>query len=172
LAIAAIGLIVSGGARGAPGSAPTTTFAAIPHDSATQRLVVDVAGAVRRPGVYELSVGSRVAQALRRAGGISDDADVGTLNRAAELVDGQHIVVPTRGAHASPSSLQATSASISINAADATQLDALPGIGPVTAARIVEDRAANGPFGSIDDLDRVPGIGSATIEELRAAATL
>lgn len=152
-------------------------------------LLVDVSGQVRRPGVYELGAGSRVHEAIAAAGGLRRGADVSGINRAAPVVDGQQVLVPARpeegpgctaaanaaSAATTPSGSAAGAAtdagSVSINAGDAAALDALPGIGPVTAARIVDDRTANGPFASVDDLDRVPGIGAATIEELRGSAT-
>lgn len=136
-------------------------------------MLVDVAGAVRRPGVYELPSGARVLDALRAAGGARTGADMAAVNRAAEVVDGQQILVPVRaegiaGATAGGMGTAVTGgARVSLNGAPAADLDGLPGIGPVTAQKIVDDRTANGPFRSVEDLDRVPGIGAATIERLR-----
>lgn len=145
----------------------------------TAGLLVDVAGHVRRPGVYRLQLGARVHEAIAAAGGSRPGADLGRINRAATLVDGQQVLVAAlvpAGALPAPAKIAGASQSqadgpISINAADVAALDGLPGIGPVTAERIVADREKSGPFSSIDDLDRVSGIGPATVEALREVAT-
>lgn len=137
-------------------------------------IVVDVAGAVRRPGVYRMQPGARVHEAIQAAGGARRGAELGTLNRAAVLVDGQQVLVGQFGAAPSGSGAGAAggpAALLNINSADAAALDALPGIGEVTAERIVASRDEAGPFASLDDLDRVSGIGPATIESLRSVAT-
>lgn len=143
-------------------------------------MIVDVGGSVRRPGVYALPDGARVLDALERAGGVLPTADLALLNRAAKVVDGQQIVVAQRavkgiavdGATATAATPGIATVHVSINAADADALDALQGIGPVTAQHIIDDRVRNGPFASIDDLDRVPGVGAATIDAIRAQVTL
>lgn len=141
-------------------------------NSGSGGLVVDVAGAVRRPGVYRMPAGARVHEAIEAAGGTTVRADTSSLNRAAPVVDGQQVLVPMRGSQAaSPTGPSDAPATISLNSADADDLDELPGIGPVTAERIVAERDAGGPYASVDDLDRVPGIGPATIESLRGLAT-
>lgn len=144
-----------------------------------QEVLVDVAGAVRHPGVYRLPRSARVLDAVRRAGGARRGADLAAINRAAVLVDGQQLLVPLRAPRAATgvASQSSTVAGagmgpVSVNAADVASLDALPGIGPVTAQAIVADRQEHGPFRSVDDLDRVSGIGPATIERLRAGLTL
>ena len=135
--------------------------------------VVDVAGAVRRPGVYRLAKGARVADAIERAGGPTRRADVALVNLAAPVVDGQQIVVPRRlrgGIGAPPAAGGASTAlsgPISLSSATVEQLDELPGIGPVTAQKIVTYRAEHGPFTSVDQLDAIPGIGPARLEDLR-----
>lgn len=137
-------------------------------------VLVDVAGHVRRPGVYRLATGARVHEAIAAAGGAKPGAALDTINRAAPLVDGQQVLVPDRSGlppPATPTSGAGPGTTISLNGADAAALDQLPGIGPVTAERIVQDRATNGPFASVDDLDRVPGIGPASVEALRAHVT-
>ena len=137
-------------------------------------IVVDVAGAVRRPGVYRMPPGARVHEAIQAAGGARRGAELGSLNRAAVLVDGQQVLVGQVGAASTGTGAGAGSgpgASVNINSADAAALDALPGIGEVTAERIVASRDEAGPFASLDDLDRVSGIGPATIESLRSVAT-
>lgn len=134
------------------------------------KLVVDVAGAVRRPGLYRLADGSRVADALHRAGGAKPKAFLEALNLAAPLVDGQQVLVPRRlpgmAAAAMGASVVGTGP-VSLSAATLEQLDTLPGVGPITAQKILDYRVAHGPFRSVEALDAVPGIGPATIEELR-----
>jgi competence protein ComEA len=133
-------------------------------------LVVDVAGAVARPGVYRLPAGSRVEDAVRRAGGPGARAELEAINRAARLADGQQVVVPERG----PAGTVALAAGageegpISLGTATVEQLDTIEGIGPVTAAAIVEFRDERGGIASIDELDEISGIGPATMEALRA----
>jgi competence protein ComEA len=131
-------------------------------------LVVDVTGAVRRAGLYRLPPGSRIADAIARAGGTTGRADRDLVNLAAPLADGEQILVPTRGAAAATGSgPPSPSAPVDLNSATAEQLDALPGVGPVTAQKIVAYRQEHGPFRSVDDLDAIPGIGPSRIENLR-----
>lgn len=130
----------------------------------SQIVMVHVAGAVKKPGLYELPAGSRVADAITAAGGVTKKSAADTVNLARELVDGEQISV---GANA-----QSTSSAISINQATATQLDELPGIGPVLAERIVNHRTTNGPFGSIDQLSEVSGIGDSVLGQIRTLVTL
>jgi competence protein ComEA len=133
------------------------------------RAVVDVAGAVLRPGVYRLKRGARVADAIARAGGPTRRADVALVNLAAPVADGQQIVVPRRVPGAAAAGLGAAAAAgpVSLSSATVEQLDALPGIGPVTAQKIVAYRAEHGAFRSVDELDAIPGIGPARLETLR-----
>jgi len=131
-------------------------------------LVVDVAGAVERPGVYRLPAGSRVEDAVRRAGGPSPKAELEALNRAARLADGQQVVVPERGpAGVALSAGSEEEGPISLGTATVEQLDTIDGIGPVTAQDIVEFRDQHGGLASVDQLDQVSGIGPATMESLR-----
>jgi competence protein ComEA len=133
-------------------------------------LVVDVAGAVRRPGLYRLPKGARIADAIARAGGMNRHASAASVNLAAPLADGEQVLVPSGVAGvAAPSSggAPSPSAPVDLNSATVEQLDALPGIGPVTAQKIVDYRTAHGPFISVDDLDAIPGIGPARIDNLR-----
>jgi len=132
-------------------------------------LVVDVAGAVERPGVYRLPAGSRVEDAVERAGGPTPKAELEAVNRAARLADGQQVVVPERG----PGGVALAGAGeeegpISLGTATVEQLDTIDGIGPVTAQDIVEFRDQHGGLASVDQLDQVSGIGPATMESLRA----
>jgi len=133
-------------------------------------LVVDVAGAVREPGVYRLPAGSRVEDAVRRAGGPTDRAELEAVNRAARLADGQQVVVPERlpGGAAATASGAGEEGPISLGTATVEQLDTIDGIGPVTAEKIVEFRDQHGGLASVDQLDEVSGIGPATMESLRA----
>jgi competence protein ComEA len=133
-------------------------------------LVVDVTGAVARPGVYRMPAGSRVNDAVRRAGGATGRAELEAVNLAARLADGQQVVVPERG----PGGTVATAAGsgeegpISLGTATVEELDTIDGIGPVTAADIVEYRDQHGGLASVDQLDQISGIGPATMESLRA----
>ena len=134
-------------------------------------LVVDVAGAVRRPGVYRLPAGARVVDAIERAGGPAGAAVLEAINRAARLTDGQQVVVPERGpavAAAAASGASAEEGPIGRGGATVEQLDTIEGIGPVTAKKIVEYRDQHGGLASVDQLDQVSGIGPATMESLRA----
>lgn len=148
---------------------PASSFAPIrsaaPARVAEKRLVVDVAGAVRRPGLYRFAPGTRIADAVAAAGGATSKADITAVNLAAPLADGEQVVVPGPGAAAGEGS--SPTAPLDLNSANAEQLDALPGIGPQTAAKIVAFRQAHGPFQSVDDLDAVPGIGASRIAELK-----
>jgi competence protein ComEA len=134
--------------------------------------VVHVAGAVRSPGVYRLPAGSRVTDAIERAGGPAADADPDAINLAAPLADGQQVVVPGRAPEASGASTSASASAdgpISLGTATVEELDTIDGIGPVTAEQIVEFRDQNGGVSSVDDLDQISGIGPATMEALRAS---
>lgn len=131
-------------------------------------LVVDVAGAVRRPGVYRMPAGSRVDDAVMRAGGPAPGALLEAVNRAARLADGQQVVVPERAAGgAAAPGVAAEGGPISLGTATAEQLEEIDGIGPVTAGDIVEFRDEHGGLASVEQLDQVPGIGPATMEALR-----
>ena len=130
------------------------------------RVFVDVTGAVRRPGLYQLPDGSRVADALERAGGPTRRAFLEGVNLAAPLADGQQVLVPRKAAMGAAVPDAATGP-VSLSAATLEQLDTLPGVGPVTAQKILDYRTAHGAFRSVEELDAVPGIGPATVEELR-----
>jgi competence protein ComEA len=128
-------------------------------------LVVDVAGRVRHPGLVRLPPGARVDDALRAAGGVLPGTSTGTLNLAAKVQDGQQVLV-AEGAAASSS--PGGSAQLDLNTATAQDLDALPGIGPVLADRIVSWRTEHGRFGSVDQLREVSGIGESKYQSLKA----
>ena len=137
--------------------------------AASSLVVVDVVGAVRRPGLLRLRKGARIADAVARAGGATRRADLALVNLAAPLADGEQVVVPARGGTSPPggSSASVPAGPVHLSTATAEQLDGLPGIGPVTAQKILDYRAQHGGFSSVDELDAIPGIGPARIDELR-----
>jgi competence protein ComEA len=157
-------------------SAAPATSASPRSASSTQpdELVVQVAGAVVRPAVYRVANGSRVGDVLARAGGPTADADASALNLAARVVDGERVYVPRVGevvvTVASPADsgvAPSPAAPVDLNSAGVDQLETLPGIGPATARAIVDQRARNGPFRSVDDLLDVRGIGPAKLDAIR-----
>jgi competence protein ComEA len=166
LAVLVVAQRVRGSGAEPVARAPVAAAAAAP---APALLVVDVVGAVRRPGLYRLAPGSRVADAVRRAGGATTRAQLELLNLAAPLADGEQVVVPRMGAPGvagGPTSPGAPAAPLQLSVATAEQLDALPGVGPATAAKIVAYREEHGPFHAVDDLVGVPGIGPAKLAAL------
>lgn len=189
----------SGGGVAGPASAGGATASASGGSAAggdsaagSGQIVVDVDGAVAHPGLYKLPPGSRVQAALAAAGGLSPQADAHRINRAAKLHDGQKLYVLSQGESAPPlaasngqgcegqsctSSDGADAGSdtegqglVNINTANATQLTQLPGIGPAIAQKIIDYRTANGPFTSVDDLTKVPGIGAAKLAQIKSHA--
>lgn len=132
-------------------------------------LVVQVDGAVLRPGLYRLPPGARAADAIAAAGGLLSDADPTWLNRARVLRDGERLTVPQRSASAAISGSATTPGDprVDLNAASAQDLESLPGIGPVLAGRIVEHRRRAGPFQRLEDLLQVNGIGPRLLERVR-----
>jgi competence protein ComEA len=135
-------------------------------------LVVHVVGAVRRPGLYRLPAGSRIADAVRRAGGATHRADTELVNLAAPVADGVQVVVPRKvrpaaGGGEGGEGGDAAAGPVHLNVATLADLDALPGVGPVTAQKILDYRQEHGAFSSVDELDAVPGIGPARLEQLR-----
>jgi competence protein ComEA len=133
----------------------------------SEDVVVHVAGAVGRPGVYRLPAGARVTDAVRRAGGLAPGAQGDAINLAARLSDGQQVVVLGRGT-APASAPGEQTGPISLGSATVEQLDEIEGIGPVTAQKIIEFRDEHGGLSSINQLDEVAGIGPATMETLRS----
>jgi len=131
-------------------------------------VTVHVAGAVAQPGVVTLAAGSRVADAVAAAGGATPDALTDAINLARTLVDGEQVYVPAVGEASAPGA----SGLINVNTADAAELERLPGVGAVLAQRIVSDREAQGPFATVEDLQRVKGIGPAVLDGLREAAVV
>jgi competence protein ComEA len=163
----------------------STTVSLAPVTSvevADEVLVVHVAGAVVAPGVHELPAGSRVVDAIEVAGGLGPTADGTRINLAAPLSDGERVYVPSVGEASPPpvagdgggagSGGEAGSGPVDLNAADESALDALPGVGPTTAAAIIEHREQIGRFTSVDQLLDVRGIGEAKLEQLRPLVTV
>lgn len=147
----------------------TAAGAAVEISSGGPDLVVDVTGAVSRPGVYRLPAGARVTDAVARAGGPSGRAALEAINLAARLVDGQQVLVPEAGpGGAAATTMAGEDGPISLGSATAEQLESIEGIGPVTAADILEFRDEHGGLASVDQLDQVSGIGPATMESLRS----
>lgn len=190
---------VVGGTAPARASMPATgglgsTGAGEPTGAATPtagaELVVDVVGQVLRPGLVRLRPGSRVADAIKQAGGARAGADVAALNLARLVVDGEQIRVPRPGDAVAAAGREAgtgggsaaggggsgsgtaSGASVSLNTADTAALDSLPGVGPVLAQRIIDWRAEHGRFTSVDELGEVSGIGDKLLERLRPRVTL
>jgi len=168
LAAAALALLVVAGRTLAGAGAASEQPAAQPlvpeTPAVAPRLVVHVAGAVKRPGLYRLAEGKRVADAVARAGGATAPADTAAINLAAPLADGMQVLVPRRGPAAAG---KQPGGRVSLGSATLAELDALPGVGPVTAQKILDFRTQHGGFRSVDDLDAIPGIGPARIEQLR-----
>lgn len=189
----------SGGGVAGPASSGGATASASGGSAAggdgaagSGQIVVDVDGAVAHPGLYKLPPGSRVQAALAAAGGLSPQADAHRINRAAKLHDGQKLYVLSQGESAPPLAASngqgcegqsCTSADgadagsdaegqglVNINTANATQLTQLPGVGPAIAQKIIDYRTANGPFTSVDDLTKVPGIGAAKLAQIKSHA--
>ena len=181
-ALVVVGLLWWTG-RPVPVGAVPDAATAVPTTSTTDdglvgadAVTVHVAGAVARPGLVRLAVGARVAEALEAAGGLLLDADPGALNLARPVTDGERLDVPRvgdvgtggSGSAAGPTASSATrpDGTLDLNLASAADLEELPGIGPVTAARILEWREANGPFTEVGQLREVSGIGEKTFQGL------
>jgi competence protein ComEA len=129
-------------------------------------ITVHVAGAVERPGLVRVPEGARVGEALAAAGGASSAADLGSVNLAAPVGDGQQVVVPVRSSDGRESS-ETSDGRVHLNTADAADLEELPGVGPVLAGRIIAHREEHGPFEAVEDLLDVPGIGEGKLASLR-----
>ncbi len=194
--VTATSLETSGGQPGVAGFALSPTYAPPPQSTSAQMIAVYVSGDVAKPGVYTLPEGSRVNDALAAAGGALPDADLEQINLAQKLADADHISVLKVGepARATTSAVQTTGPSptspagappgagastkgtpgtkINLNTATAQELELVPGIGPVTAQRIITDREQNGPYTSVDNLTRVPGIKAGILAKIRDYLTV
>lgn len=176
-ALALLALVVGGREAPAQVAPPATsqTPAAWSATAGPEVVLVHVAGAVRRPDLYEFPAGARVADAIDTAGGPLRGADLDALNLAQPLADGAQVLVPEKGQQtvfASPSGTSPSEVAIPLNSADQAQLETIPGIGPVTATAILDHREALGGYESIDQLLDVDGIGPATLDDIRSYLTL
>ncbi|WP_425583620.1 helix-hairpin-helix domain-containing protein [Streptomyces macrosporus] len=167
--------VESAASRPRPAPSPPPSAASAPGG---RQLLVDVTGKVRRPGVHRLPAGARVADALRAAGGVRPGTDIEGLNRARPVIDGEQIVVGEPAAAAVVPAVPAEPGSpagggapagvpVSLNSATVDQLDALPGIGPVMARRIIDYRTEHGGFTSVEQLRDIDGIGERRFADLR-----
>ncbi|MGO2151402.1 MAG: helix-hairpin-helix domain-containing protein [Microbacterium gubbeenense] len=154
--------------------AETPAVTTDPSGAVAEESYVHVSGAVRHPGLYVVRPGARVIDAVSAAGGLADDADESAVNLARPVTDGEQLVVPAEGEAPAPSAPGGGSAPglVSINTADAAALEDLPGIGPALAGRIIDWRDTEGPFGTVDDLLAVSGIGPKVLESLRDLVTV
>jgi competence protein ComEA len=180
LLVAGVGLAVT--ILSWPEAEPVATAPAAPVEATAaepKTIIVSVAGAVQEPGIVELEAGARVADAIEAAGGLTEGADPGFLNLARVVADGDLVAVPDAAASGAAAPVPGAEAGgtgggglVNINVAGAAELDALKGIGPVLAERIIAYREANGSFQSLDELSEVSGIGTALLEQLRDQVTL
>ena len=160
---------------GGGSSAPAVTPLPAPvraKPAAAKLLVIDVAGAVRHSGLYRLRAGSRIDDAIAAAGGATRKAQLDSVNLAAPVADGEQVIVPARGAAGavaagSPAAGSSPSAPLDLNSATLEELENLPGIGPVTAQKILDYRQAHGAFHAVAELQGVPGIGPAHMAQLK-----
>ncbi|HYM63411.1 MAG TPA: helix-hairpin-helix domain-containing protein [Gaiellaceae bacterium] len=166
-----------GQARPEASGEPAGTLAA--EKAPARTLLVHVVGAVRKPGLYQLREGSRTADAIRRAGGAKRKAALELVNLASPVADGQQVMVPARGDPGPTTAVAGgvtgsgvTGQKVHLNSATLEQLDTLPGVGPITAQKILAYRTEHGAFQAVEELDAVPGIGPARLEELKTLVDL
>lgn len=148
---------------------------------ASAKLSVHIVGAIKNPGLYEVDEGSRIKEVVDAAGGLTSDAEEGSINLARVVADGEQIVVASKNASGSPAASAGTStqsaaatasALVNINTADVTGLSSLSGIGEATAKKIIADREKNGPFKTKKDITRVSGIGDKKYEAIKDSITV
>ncbi|MBB1157314.1 ComEA family DNA-binding protein [Amycolatopsis sp. DR6-1] len=173
-AVIAGGLAIFGRSPAAEVAPPLPAARAqVPHASKTnENLVISVVGHVRSPGLVTVPAGSRVADALRAAGGANPGVDLTALNLARKLTDGEQVAVGVPAAQAAPAGSGAAASKVDLNSATADQLDSLPGVGEVTARRITDWRTQHGGFSSVEQLRDVDGIGQSKFEKLREQVTV
>jgi len=149
--------------------------------ASTDTVYVDVSGCIKTPGVYELPYGSRIFEAIEKAGGFTKHADRALINQAETITDGMKINVPDKRdteengsgeAHVSGNGASDTDELININTAGSEELQQISGIGPVTAEKIIRYREENGAFGSVEDIKNVSGIGEKTLEKMKPQITV
>ena len=183
LAVIATGLVAAYVRRPSTPAPPVIVYQPSPRSTPSPppmaQIVVHVSGAVANPGVYQLPIGSRIDDAIKAAGGAVPDADLNRLNLAARVADGQQVAVPLRQAQASPVPVAGggtgspagvaspTPGRVNVNTASIPELDALPGVGPVTAQRIVAYREQHGPFTRIEQLREAKLVNNATFEKVK-----
>jgi competence protein ComEA len=167
--------IAQAGAASSPEAVVPAAAALTAEEAEPAGVVVHVVGAVRQPGLYELAEGSRVSDALARAGGPTARADLERINLASPVADGLQVLVPRRappgapagGAPAATRTGGAAGGPVHLNSATVEELETLPGVGPATAQKIVAHREKHGAFRSVEELEAVSGIGPKRIEQLR-----
>ncbi|GAX89213.1 ComEA family DNA-binding protein [Effusibacillus lacus] len=151
-----------------PGTAQTKQDSPQSQSKPASEIKVDVKGAVQNPGVYSLSAGSRIVDAIQVAGGVTDEADLQSINLAQKLVDGGMVAVPAKGDSSSAAqAVPAKSDKVNINTATVEQLDTVNGIGSTRAQAIVQYREKNGPYQSVEDLLKIKGFGPKLLETLK-----
>jgi competence protein ComEA len=175
-----VGMPGGGSSRAAATSTAPSGGTSVKVSGTVRSAVVDVSGAVRHPGVYELAPGARVQDAVRRAGGARASADLQAVNLAAKVADGVQIVVPRRGAATAGGGAAAAGAGgastsagpVNLNTATEGQLEGLDGVGPATAQKILAFRQQHGGFSSVAQLDQISGIGPKKLAALRGKVTV
>ena len=159
-------------------AAQTADTEAAPETTATPKIVVDIAGCIKNPGVYEIAEGKRLYEVIELAGGLTKEADTTQINQAEILYDGQKILIPEIVEYDSSSGNAGLSAAITsdgrvnINLADSSELQEIPGVGPATAEKIIRYRESNGRFVIIEDIKNVDGIGDKTFEKIKDMITV
>jgi len=167
-AAAAVAVAVAGGVWFSGRSPAAPPLVVDPGPGGGRSITVHVAGAVLVPGVVRVAAGARVGEAIAAAGGARSDADLSRVNLAAPLADGQQLLVPTLSPEGGGEAL-GSDGRVRVNLAGVEELETLPGVGPVLAARIVAYRTEHGPFAVVEDLLGVPGIGEGKLAALREA---